>query len=170
MKYHWDYNSDDRTLSLGQSKKQVALLRMSNRYRCICEAQNSSYFFKSDGLLSKKLKLKSGNGDIIADICFDQNFKNAEIWYQDTRYNFKTDGRMIAKEWTLQNGKGPMIKAKRSTKNVGELESEHSDELLPTIGLYAYMHLYESKMATLSIIFVTSLIAGLGTTLALMLV
>ncbi len=164
MKYLWDYNSDNRTLALEKSNEQVAFLRMSNRYRCICEANNTSYFFKSDGLLSKKLKLNSSNGDVIADIRFDNGFKNAEIWYKDSRFNFKTDGRFLSKEWSLQNGAGPTIKARRVNKNFGELDSDHSDDLLHTIGIYAYMHIYESKIATLALIMISAIISGLVTT------
>ncbi len=151
MKYDWKYNSKTRTVDIANSINTTIKLHLSNRYRSILETESNSYFFKSDGLLSRSLTLSTDSGISIADVRFNRLLSRAEIWYKDSNYTLNIEGTLFCKKWSISSGKHAIIKGRRDGNKFGEIESQQDDQILATIGLHSYLHYCESILMLSSV-------------------
>ncbi len=151
MKYDWKYNSKTRTVDIVNRNNTTIKLHLSNRYRGILETEYNSYFFKSDGLLSRSLTLSTDSGSSMADVRFNRLLSRAEIWYKDSNYTLNIEGTIFCKKWSISSGKNYTMKGRRDGNRFGEIESEYDDQILATIGLHSYLHYCESVLMLSSV-------------------
>ncbi len=146
MQYSWKYNPKKSTLKLVKNDEEIANFLVSNKYRSVCEIGSENYFFKSDGKTSKSIKVSDNNGEIVADIRFGKLLNEAQIWYNNNLYILDVGMHFLSAKWSISHSNVSVLSGNRQTGFMGIMDKVDDDLLLTSIGLYAYLHYYESNV------------------------